>query len=60
MPQPKIPIDRLRVCSDVSGRAWYPLGRMNDPDDIDDIEDYVAREQRGSESDATAPRAAGA
>jgi ferritin len=29
-------------------------------DDIDDIEDYVAREQRGSESDATAPRAAGA
>jgi ferritin len=29
-------------------------------DDIDDIEDYVAREQRGSASDATAPRAAGA
>ena len=29
-------------------------------DDIDDIEDYVAREQRGTESDATAPRVAGA
>ena len=29
-------------------------------DDIDDIEDYVAREQGGSESDATAPRIAGA
>ncbi|MGA8257181.1 MAG: ferritin [Nocardioides sp.] len=29
-------------------------------DDIDDIEDYVAREQGGGESDATAPRIAGA
>ncbi|WP_232679823.1 ferritin [Nocardioides sp. R-C-SC26] len=29
-------------------------------DDIDDIEDYVAREQGGGESDATAPRVAGA
>ncbi len=37
MPQQRIPIDGLRVCSDVGGRAWYPLGRMNDPDDIDRI-----------------------
>ena len=29
-------------------------------DDIDDIEDYVAREQRGEGVDATAPRVAGA
>ncbi len=29
-------------------------------DDIDDIEDYVAREQGGGETDATAPRIAGA
>ncbi|WP_435742165.1 ferritin [Nocardioides sp. SYSU DS0663] len=29
-------------------------------DDIDDIEDYVAREQGGGEADATAPRIAGA
>ena len=29
-------------------------------DDIDDIEDYVAREQSGEGSDATAPRIAGA
>jgi ferritin len=29
-------------------------------DDVKDIEDYVAREQTGAESDATAPRAAGA
>lgn len=28
-------------------------------DDIDDIEDYVAREQTGESSDATAPRVAG-
>jgi len=29
-------------------------------DDLDDIEEYVAREGRGVEADATAPRAAGA
>ena len=29
-------------------------------DDIDDIEDYVAREQGGEGADATAPRIAGA
>ena len=29
-------------------------------DDVHDIEDYVAREQSAEESDATAPRAAGA
>ncbi len=29
-------------------------------DDIDDIEDYVAREQGGADADATAPRIAGA
>jgi ferritin len=29
-------------------------------DDVHDIEDYVAREQSGEESDPTAPRAAGA
>ena len=29
-------------------------------DDVKDIEDYVAREQQGEESDATAPRVAGA
>ncbi|MCW2814487.1 MAG: ferritin [Nocardioides sp.] len=28
-------------------------------DDIDDIEDYVAREQSGEGTDATAPRIAG-
>ncbi len=29
-------------------------------DDIEDIEEYVAREQGGGETDPTAPRAAGA
>ena len=29
-------------------------------DDLDDIEEYVAREQRGEAADATAPRVAGA